>query len=62
MTVQGCGILQYGIRPNVTTQVQVDGNSRKVACDGEQKIAGFSVASVELDASITSHYVSISIQ
>jgi hypothetical protein len=62
MKVQGCGILQYGIRPNVTTQVQVDGIPRKVGCDSEQDIAGFSIISVELDACVTSQYVSISFQ
>jgi raffinose synthase len=62
MTVQGCGILQYGIRPDAATQVQVDGIPRKVASNGEQTIAGFSIVSIELDASDTSQYVSISIQ
>ena len=60
MTVQGCGILQYGTRPDVKTQVQVDSIPR-VSNNGGEIIAGFSIISIELDASDKNRCVSISI-
>ena len=61
MTLQGCGILQYGIRPDVMTQILVDGIPREVANKAGEIISGFSIISVELDACDKYRCISISI-